>query len=240
MHVIKKQNIILFSSLVLFSACSTKPVEPKIEYIYVDVPKIEYIEKTKYIYYDTLVNHDIEKYSPPTVTPIRYKSHHCVCDEDLYNFIDYTKKITIDKENLLKVIDEYNTNLQDTILQHKETYQDSDNGTLTYKDWNENTTTINTLMWQDNEDAKTIQKDWNGAMNYCANLELVGFDDWVLPSQEQLEALYENKIKLKNTSGNYWSSATNANYTGVNFNDGGTYNYSKTYSLYVRCVRGGQ
>ncbi len=108
-----------------------------------------------------------------------------------------------------------------------------------------NTTTINALMWQDNKDIRNIWMNWNNAMAYCANLKLAGFDDWILPSKEQFEALYTNKIQLKNSvSDLYWSSSpkvSNSSYAWfVNFKFGnGTWD-DKSHSNLVRCVRDSQ
>ena len=33
------------------------------------------------------------------------------------------------------------------------------------------------LMWQDNSSAKYTQKDWNGALAFCSQLRLGGYDD---------------------------------------------------------------
>lgn len=45
------------------------------------------------------------------------------------------------------------------------------------------------LMWQDNSDTETANKDWQGAMNYCQNLNFAGYDDWHLPSRDELLTL---------------------------------------------------
>ena len=127
------------------------------------------------------------------------------------------------------------------------------------------------LMWQDNAEANTTQKQWittenynsgdynntigDTATTYCTNLQLGVYSDWRLPTHEELGSIvYVNssgnnypKIKLgfANTASDYyWSSTTIAGYTDyawvVDFNDGYSNTYYKTYSYYVRCVRGGQ
>jgi hypothetical protein len=101
------------------------------------------------------------------------------------------------------------------------------------------------LMWQDNSDAKTVEKNWQGAIDYCENLKLCGFDDWRLPDRNTLKALYSKKNGLQNiVSGDYWSSTTDASGTSaawpVNSSFGNDRWYYKTSFFYVRCVRAGQ
>ncbi len=85
------------------------------------------------------------------------------------------------------------------------------------------------LMWQDNEDVKTIKKPWvvnvtdsnyktknymdtsgDTAETYCKNLNLQGFTNWRLPTYSELLDLYLNKNNLKNILYEeiYWSSST--------------------------------
>ena len=108
------------------------------------------------------------------------------------------------------------------------------------------------LMWQDNKDAKTVQKTWSGAKEYCANLRLDGYDDWRLPDYNELLSIvdytkYNPAIKsgFKNiASNNYWSSSPDvsgsSNAWEVIFNDGYTNYNDKSNKGYVRCVRGRQ
>jgi len=42
------------------------------------------------------------------------------------------------------------------------------------------------LMWQDNIDTEYVKKTWEDAKQYCEDLELDGYDDWFLPTVEQL------------------------------------------------------
>ena len=87
--------------------------------------------------------------------------------------------------------------------------------------------TNNNLMWQDNRDVITIQKPYvtrdtfssgkytklNGdtAYSYCNNLVLNNFEDWRLPTIEELKEL--NKIQ-----------------DNLSFNKRGTYYWSSTYN----------
>jgi hypothetical protein len=106
----------------------------------------------------------------------------------------------------------------------------------------------NNLMWQDDEDVRTVQKNWQGAMDYCQNLNLAGHSDWRLPNLEELKTIVDKnndpaiKSEFKNTTSySYWSSTPGAggSYGAwvVYFSGGGEdsdneYNYNT-----VRCVR---
>ena len=117
------------------------------------------------------------------------------------------------------------------------------------------------LMWQDDIEAKTVQKDWQGAINYCKDLSLAGFDDWRLPKIEELESIVDDtrlnpdsfagesnlaiKIEFENVaSGWYWSSSNYANnkvnawYVDFSYPESGNNEKNGDYSdRYVRCVR---
>jgi hypothetical protein len=99
------------------------------------------------------------------------------------------------------------------------------------------------LFWQDNYYTKTVKKDWQGAIDYCENLKLAGFDDWKLPDKDSLKALYLKKDGLQNvcTDNRYWSSSPvvyNSNWAWfVNFSYGYDNSDLKHDDLLVRCVR---
>jgi TolB-like protein len=82
----------------------------------------------------------------------------------------------------------------------------------------------------------------NTAAQICDALVFDGFDDWFLPSKDELNLMYTN-LK-KNGIGNfqnalYWSSSqVNANYSWYQyFSDGSQYNDGKPYPGCVRAVR---
>ncbi len=109
------------------------------------------------------------------------------------------------------------------------------------------------LRWQDNRDAKTVKKDWEGAKSYCENLTLDGYSDWRLPSYPELLTIvdytkYNPAIKagFKNTATDdwYWSASPSVYFDSsariVDFDFGGTNSNSKASTYSVRCVRGRQ
>ena len=107
------------------------------------------------------------------------------------------------------------------------------------------------LQWQDNADAATVEKEWDGAKSYCANLTLDGYSDWRLPTIKELQSIVDRKrtpaIKtgFSNTASSWYWSASPYVYNGsyawvVSFYNGYTYDSTKTVTYYVRCVRGRQ
>ena len=45
------------------------------------------------------------------------------------------------------------------------------------------------FQWQDNFDAEAVQETWQGAQDYCSNLRLGGYHDWVLPTISDFETI---------------------------------------------------
>jgi hypothetical protein len=115
------------------------------------------------------------------------------------------------------------------------------------------------LIWQDNIDAKEIQKTWQEAIDYCEALSLGGYDDWRLPNINELLSItnkdkYNPSIKdgFENYKTNYYfSSSTYASSSTSSFYGSSAwivdfkYGYDNYYgtkgnACYVRCVRSGQ
>jgi hypothetical protein len=81
------------------------------------------------------------------------------------------------------------------------------------------------------------------AASICYDLVLNGYDDWYLPSRDELSLMYQN-LRTQNNIGNfsnfwYWSSSQdNSGYAWrVNFGNGGIINGNNDHNSQVRAVR---
>ncbi len=72
------------------------------------------------------------------------------------------------------------------------------------------TSNINNLMWEDTLEAANKNVNWKQAFLYCENLQYGKYDDFRLPTIDELDELYEYKDKIYNGFGGkfYWSSTT--------------------------------
>ena len=100
----------------------------------------------------------------------------------------------------------------------------------------------NDLMWQDDERAKTVQEDKQGAINYCKNLNFAGYTNWRLPNNYELKSIIDSKkikSKFKNIiASQYCSSDFSPSSHSVLVGGGGyggVYNVNDRY--YVRCIK---
>ena len=132
-----------------------------------------------------------------------------------------------------------------------------------YVDNNDDTVTDTStgLMWEQKTDDggpndKENTYDWEQALawvQYLNNSSYLGYHDWRLPNRNELQSIvdynrYQPSIDPAFpdvVSSCYWSSTTHAGFTDcawrVYFGDGGVYSsHNKSYSYYVRAVRGGQ
>ena len=106
------------------------------------------------------------------------------------------------------------------------------------------------LMWQRQDDA--TGRTWDGAWDYCANLELSGQNDWRLPTIVELMSIVDygaispptiDNIAFINTRNRfYWSStgyvSDSSRAWAVNFFSGNVISVSKaSFDADVRCVR---
>ena len=134
---------------------------------------------------------------------------------------------------------------------------------------------ITGLMWQDNLDAKQIVKPWiteenyalgdynnssgDTAITYCYDLVLGGYNDWRLPSRQELDtivryspswtaltamnSIFKNVAEMFDIEGgkSYWSATPSAfwdkNAWFILFSHGAMNSRSKRDNCYVRCVR---
>lgn len=103
------------------------------------------------------------------------------------------------------------------------------------------------LLWQKNLET---EKNWEGALSYCENLEYAGFSDWRLPSINELFTLYDyenSKFAVEQSDrpwnwGSLWSSTTKVRGKdeAYRFSAGGfVVTEEKKTSLGALCVRGG-
>jgi len=116
------------------------------------------------------------------------------------------------------------------------------------------TDNITKLQWQDNEEVKTVYKNWEDAKAYCGGLTLGGYTDWRLPTIIELQSIVVDgksspaidTIAFVNytISNYYWSSTTSASYTNVAwsayFRNGDTFYNYKTTKNNIRCARAGE
>lgn len=104
------------------------------------------------------------------------------------------------------------------------------------------------LMWQQGEAGLMT---WEDAITCCEGLSLAGYADWRLPNIKELESITDDSLHNPAIDTNYfpeahassyWSSTTGAYGTSdawdVSFYYGCVGNGSKSYTSYVRCVRG--
>jgi hypothetical protein len=77
------------------------------------------------------------------------------------------------------------------------------------------------------------------AADICANLSLGGYNDWFLPSLDELVKLYNNKDLIGGFGWQYWSSSeySSADAWTYYFDMDDAYYPPKNYLLYVRAVR---
>lgn len=109
------------------------------------------------------------------------------------------------------------------------------------------TATINELMWEDTKDAVNTNVNWAKAKSYCTNLKIAHYEDFRLPSIDELQELYEDKDKIYNGFGGkfYWSDESFQDekkiwsYSiGKNFEDGINQKSIQEFEqARVRCVR---
>ncbi|MBO2522810.1 MAG: hypothetical protein CW336_02985 [Bacteroidetes bacterium] len=86
--------------------------------------------------------------------------------------------------------------------------------------------------------------NWSSAMSFCENLTAGGFDDWFLPNEDELNALYINRDIIGNfTNNKYWSSSeieSSKSYYRTFANNGALGSDYKSNAFKVRPVRTGE
>lgn len=103
-----------------------------------------------------------------------------------------------------------------------------------------------TFIYKDNVYLVLPQKftdsyyDWYEAIEVCDNIIYAGYNDWYLPSRDELNAMCENKSEIGGFfSDGYWSSTEGSRgwATCQFFSSDNQYGNEKIYSNRVRCVR---
>jgi Protein of unknown function (DUF1566) len=98
------------------------------------------------------------------------------------------------------------------------------------------------LTWQKGEPG---EMSFDHAVKYCSNLKLGEFDDWRMPSIEELTTAYAIKSRFPMVSiHSYWSTTPyphrNDNNHVLLFLDGLVFGNNRNQLIFVRCVRSEQ
>jgi hypothetical protein len=118
----------------------------------------------------------------------------------------------------------------------------------TTKRWDSNTTLVNTLAFQtqigygaENTDSiVSVIGVGNHAAFACQSYIYAGYNDWYLPSLDELQALYNKKTIIGGFTNNwYWTSCElNSTFAHcINFGNGTPATQGKSVSYYVRAIR---
>jgi hypothetical protein len=110
--------------------------------------------------------------------------------------------------------------------------------------------TSTNLLWEDTPHVREAKITQVRAKAYCSELRLGEFQDWSLPSIQELLSIIDYRrtspalLKAFNYVENesfYWSQTVVADesdaFWGVNFKRGASSKASEYYDRYVRCVR---
>ena len=106
------------------------------------------------------------------------------------------------------------------------------------------------LMWQDVPENKGTLHTWNEAKEYCEELDDAGFEDWWLPSEQELASIVDTSRRegrmiqkgfIYFKPRYYWTSTTyawNAPHAwAISFKSGFSIAMEKEKQLHTRCVR---
>ena len=82
--------------------------------------------------------------------------------------------------------------------------------------------------------------NWSSAYSMCNSSTVAGYNDWRLPTKDELMTLYNNREEIGGfTTGKYWSGTQYGGqyFYGIDFNNGDCSSYSESSTFYVRAVR---
>lgn len=109
---------------------------------------------------------------------------------------------------------------------------------------------VRMLLWEDTVYVEEEKVNYTQALAYCDGLTLDGYNDWRVPTLEELLTLVDYKRYKPAILSDfdhvdeeilYWSSTpyirSKDEQWGVLFKDGSTSNASINYDRYVRCVK---
>jgi len=120
---------------------------------------------------------------------------------------------------------------------------DQSTGIIWYNGSNTITGATAMALGTGNDNTQTIVAS-QGAGNYaaklCYDLVLGGYSDWFLPSKDELNKLYLNRISIGGfADGSYWSSTelTYSNSDCQNFHNGDQSNLDKDTPYRIRAIR---
>lgn len=103
------------------------------------------------------------------------------------------------------------------------------------------TNVLNGIMWQDDVDSDILKLDWYQAKEYCEKLDLLSFDNWRIPTTQELQSIVKKESFKYMFFKQYWSSSeyiTNSTKKwSVDTNNSSKLVVKKLDKLYVRCVR---
>jgi hypothetical protein len=103
------------------------------------------------------------------------------------------------------------------------------------------------LMWQDDNAARSTDKNYVDAIAHCESLDFAGYTDWYLPGVNELKSIVKaenypkciDKAFFNVRPDYYWSSTEHSPQYAwiVLFIYEDVVHYHKTDTSYVRCVR---
>jgi len=107
------------------------------------------------------------------------------------------------------------------------------------------------LVWQDDQSIAKVERSYSGAIEYCKDLKIDGFDDWRLPTLKEFYTIVDlrrNRPAIKGgfemrVDDKFWTTTLfvknpkkEAWRINMSFGEAEPYNQNRSYR--IRCVRG--